>query len=217
VPDRPSDARGIRPLRVAFFVDSMAASGGTELNAVRVAEALTARGLAAVEVFTLRADGPMRARYEAAGVEVHETPVRSLVSAGAARQVVAVARRLRTGAFDVVHSHDLYTNVLAAPAGRIAGVPAVVASKRWVAWRRSHHLLNCAAYRVAHCVLANSGGVARTLVAADGVPASRVAGRAELRGGRRVRALAGPRGPTPACGARDSGRVPRDWGGRASA
>lgn len=152
----------------------MAASGGTELNAVRVAEQMTARGHH-VEVFTLRPEGTMGTRYAAAGIPVHPVPVRSLVGLHTLRQIRVFAARLRAGRFDVVHSHDLYTNVVATCAARLAGVPAVVASKRWMQWGRAHRTLNRAAFRLAHTVLGNSGRVGASLTEEDGVPRGRVA------------------------------------------
>jgi glycosyltransferase involved in cell wall biosynthesis len=152
----------------------MAGSGGTELNAVRVAEQLVALGHH-LEVFTLRAEGPMGARYAAAGIAVHEVPVHSLVGVHTLRQIGVLAAKLRAGRFDVVHSHDLYTNVVATCAARWAGVPAVVASKRWMQWRRAHRVLNRAAFRVAHTVLGNSERVAQSLTVEDGVARRRVA------------------------------------------
>ncbi|MGZ8412834.1 MAG: glycosyltransferase [Gemmatirosa sp.] len=163
-----------RSLRIAFCIDSLASSGGTELNAVRVAEQLAAQGHH-LEVFTLRAEGAMGTRYASAGIPVHEVSVRSLVGVRTLLQVHAFAARLRAGRFDVVHSHDLYTNVVATCAARWAGVPAVVASKRWMQWRRSHRILNRAAFRLAHTVLGNSERVAHSLSEEDGVPVGRVA------------------------------------------
>ena len=164
-----------RALRIAFCIDSLAASGGTELSTVRTAEQLVARGHV-VHLFTLRREGAMEARYAAAGIPVEEVPVRSLVGLDTACRVRAFARRLRAGGYDVLHSHDLYTNVVATAAGRLAGVPAVIASKRWTEWYRpAHRTLNRIAYRFAHGVVGNSARVGETLRDADAVPGARVA------------------------------------------
>jgi glycosyltransferase involved in cell wall biosynthesis len=163
------------PLRIAFCIDSLAGSGGTELSTVRTAEQLVARGHS-LALFVLRAEGDAGPRYRAAGIPITEVPVRSLVGLRTPRHVLGLARALRAGGFDVVHSHDLYTNVIAGAAGRLARVPAVVGSKRWTGWyRRSHHVLNVAAFRWAHCVVANSERVRDSLSDADHVPRGRTA------------------------------------------
>ncbi|GLC28481.1 glycosyl transferase [Roseisolibacter agri] len=139
-----------------------------------MAELLAAAGHQ-LELFTLRAQGAMGARYAAAGIPVHEVPVRSLVGLDTARAIRRFAARLRTGRFDVLHSHDLYTNVVAVCAARLARIPAIVASKRWTEWRLAHRMLNRGVFRLADCVVANSARVGTTLRAHDRVPAGRVA------------------------------------------
>ena len=161
------------PVRVAYCLDSMANSGGTESNAVRTAEALDP-AKARLVVFAMRPDGEMRGRYEAAGVPVVATPqVSTLVGAHTARQIFRFARVLREQAFDVVHCHDTYTNWFAGLAARVARLP-LLTSKRWIGGQRKHLLLSRVAYRVSTRVLANSAGVARTLVDQDGVPPERI-------------------------------------------
>lgn len=170
----PPPAVATRAIRVAFCVDSMESSGGTELNAVRTAEAIDPSRVA-LTVFAMRPDGPMRERYAAAGVRVIGTPpVRTLVAPTTARQAWRLARILREHGIDVVHTHDVYTNWFVGVAARLAGRP-LLTSKRWVGGRRGHLLLNRIAYRMSHRVLANSVAVARTLVVDDGVARERVA------------------------------------------
>jgi glycosyltransferase involved in cell wall biosynthesis len=161
------------PVRVAYCLDSMQASGGTELNAVRTAEALD-RSRVALTVFAMRPDGPMRGRYEAAGVPVLATPpVSTLVAPRTAWQVWRLARLFREHGVDVVHCHDVYTNWYAGLAARLAGRP-LLTSKRWVGGQRRHLQLSRVAYRLSTRVLANSRGVGRTLVEQDGVPPGRI-------------------------------------------
>jgi L-malate glycosyltransferase len=152
----------------------MRASGGTELNAVRTAERLD-RSRFELTVFTLSLEGPMADRYAAIGVPVVHMPTPSLVGWSAGRRALAFARVLAAGRFDIVHCHDKYSNVFATVAGRLAGVPAIIASKRWLRTSLPHRILNTVAYRLAGRVLANSDGVARSLRRVEFVPASRIA------------------------------------------
>ena len=169
------DASRTRALyRVATCINSMAISGGSELNAVRTAEQLKARGHD-VEVMTLTDvhDG-MYERYADAGIAVHGFGVDSLVGRQALRQVRALSRAFRQGRFDIVHTNDSYTNFLMVAAARLAGIPAL-ASKRWIQPMFSQHRYTDAiAFRLAHGVLANSVAVGRTAQRIEGVAAERV-------------------------------------------
>ena len=76
----------------------------------------------------------------------------------------------------MVHAHDPYANVLAAPAVRLAGRGAVIVSQRW--WRNVHasrvRAANRVAYKLAHRVLANSPSVGELVVREEGVPRKRL-------------------------------------------
>lgn len=160
-------------IRVASCIDSMAVSGGTELNAVRTVERLGGLGVDAT-VFTLNGTGSMHERYAAAGVDVLEFPVDSLLGRSALRQVDRMADAIRERGIQIVHAHDSYSNFLATLAARRANVP-VIASKRWIQNPLKRHLwTNRIAYRLASRVLANSAAVAQSLQADEWVQAARV-------------------------------------------
>ena len=163
-------------IRLAFCVDTFQI-GGTELNAVRWAEHLSAERFR-LTVVHLQADGPLRARYQRAGAQLVHLPMRSLYGPSALRQGIRLARFLAGAHIDVFHTHDIYSNIFGVPWARLAGVPAVVASRRW--WNpspctgRAHAIANRWAYRAAHRVLANSPSVAALLTRRDGVPAGKI-------------------------------------------
>ncbi|MEO7964424.1 MAG: glycosyltransferase [Gemmatimonadaceae bacterium] len=161
------------PLRVAFCLDTLE-TGGTELNAVRTAEHFDPARVR-VEFFALAARGPLVERVKKAGFPLHELPVRGVLSPQTVRVAATFAARLLRERFDVVHAHDIYTNMILVPWARIAGLPLVIASRRW--WTETNHPLharvNRLAYRFAHRVLANSESVGK-LVEREGVPARRV-------------------------------------------
>lgn len=149
--------------------------GGTELNAVRAAERLNPDRFE-VQFLCLQANGPLRARLDTAGIPVHEIPVTRLASRSAVRQVMAIRDLVRAEQIDVVHAHDPYSNSLAAPAVRLAGRGAMIASHRW--WRNVHRtkvrVANRLAYRLAHRVLANSPSVGELVVREEGVRRERL-------------------------------------------
>src|SRR3984885_4216402 len=160
-------------LRVGYCIDSFDI-GGTELNAVRTVEALDRRRFQ-VTVFHLHETGPLRARYEALGLRLLHLPIGRLYSPRTAGQGVRFLRLLRHEGIEVVHTHDLYTNIFAAPWARLAGC-RVIASRRWLdASPRAGLLpLNRCSYRFAHRVVVNSSLVARLMIDTERVPAARV-------------------------------------------
>jgi L-malate glycosyltransferase len=162
-----------RAIRVAYCIDSFDI-GGTELNAVRTVEALDRRRFQ-VTVFHLHETGPLRARYEALGLQLLHLPIGPLYSPRTAAQGVRFLRLLRREGIEVVHTHDLYTNIFAAPWARLAGC-RVIASRRWLdsSPRAGLLPLNRWSYRCAHRVVVNSSVVARLMIDTERVPAARV-------------------------------------------
>ena len=161
-----------RPLRVVFCIDSLSV-GGTEMNALHVAEQLD-RTRFTVSVACFRGDGPLRPQFDAAGIPIDEFPLRSLYGPGMLREGLRFMRFLHRERVDVVHAHDRYSNVFGVPWARLAGTRAVIASKRWGSISRVHAAGNRGAYRLAHRVLANSHAVGASLVEVDGVPPDRI-------------------------------------------
>jgi glycosyltransferase involved in cell wall biosynthesis len=162
-----------RAIRVGYCIDSLDI-GGTELNAVRTVEALDPRRFE-VTVFHLHETGPLRARYEALGLQLQHLPIGPLYSPRTARQGVRFLRLLRREGIEVVHTHDIYTNIFATPWARLAGC-RVIASRRWLdAIPRAGLVpLNRWSYRYAHRVVVNSAIVARLMIDTERVPAARV-------------------------------------------
>jgi L-malate glycosyltransferase len=176
-PARPTGRAAAREdarIHVLFCLDNFGI-GGTELNAVRLAEQLD-RSRFRVSVAALQGSGPLVERYAKAGVPVHVFPVRRLYGLSAIREGRRFARFLAEQRVDVVHSHDIYNNLFATIWARVARVPGVIASRRW--WHtlnhRGHRLACAVGYRLAHRVLANCDSVAASLVRDERISADRV-------------------------------------------
>ena len=161
-------------IRLAFCTDNFQI-GGTELNAVRWVEQLDPKRFRLTLVH-FAADGPLRARYERSGARLMHVPLANMYGPGALRQGIRLARFLTRERIQVFHAHDIYSNIFGVFWARVAGVPAVVASRRW--WHRSQRPLqqrvNRWAYRLAHRVLANSPSVAAMLARDEGVPPAKI-------------------------------------------
>lgn len=163
-----------RPIRIAHCISTMRI-GGTELNAARTIERLDRARFDPI-VLTLERTGPLVDRYRKANVPVITFPLRNLYGAGALRQALRLRLFLQSARVDIVHAHDIYANMFVTMPSRLAGVRALLLSRRW--WetfpQTKHRLANRVAYRFAHRVLANSPSVARSLTTSDGVAARRI-------------------------------------------
>ncbi|MEO8464692.1 MAG: glycosyltransferase [Gammaproteobacteria bacterium] len=163
-----------RRVKLAYCIDSFAI-GGTELNAVRTAEALDPKHFD-LRVIHLQADGPLLQRYRALGVEMLHLPISSFYTFQTARQGFQLTRILRRWNIEVLHTHDVYTNIFAVPWARALSDCRILASRRW--WKATPRAglgrLNRYACRFADRILANSSSVAAMLIAEDGVPHEKV-------------------------------------------
>jgi glycosyltransferase involved in cell wall biosynthesis len=169
-----ASARATDPVRLAYCIDTMQI-GGSELNALRTTERLD-RARFEVAVVSLQPDGPLADRYRSAGIPVHGFPLKSLYSPDTVRQGMRLVRWLRRERIDILHCHDLYANLFGAPWGRIAGLRAVITSRRWTHPLRNRQLeiANRFVYRVGHWVLVNSPAVGTVVRTIDGVSPTRI-------------------------------------------
>jgi glycosyltransferase involved in cell wall biosynthesis len=160
-------------VRIAYAIDNMQA-GGTELNAVRVAERLDRRRFD-LRVICMNPDGPLARRYEKAGIPVVPFRARSLTGPSALGWGIRLARLCRQLRINIFHAHDIYSDVFAAPWARLAGA-RVITSRRWweglpgPMWRTATRI----SHRAAHIVLANSPAIGM-LLEREGVHPSRIA------------------------------------------
>jgi glycosyltransferase involved in cell wall biosynthesis len=161
--DLPIVRRHPRRAAILLMGDTLGL-GGTEGQFVELASRLD-RSAWDVHVSCLRAEGPLRARLEAAGVRAWSCGRGSLKSLGFLARVWGLARYLRRARIDLVHTFDFYSNVVGGVAARLAGVPAVIASQRDLGDlrprldRRVQYLM----LRMADRVLVNSEAVAERL------------------------------------------------------
>lgn len=158
-----SSARGVRTI---VLVGDTLALGGTEGQFVEVATRLDPARWD-VRVTCLRAEGPLRERLLAKGITPWSCGPRSLRSPGLALAVARLARYLRRERVRLIHAFDVYSNVLGVMAGRLARVPAVVASQRDLGDLRPplDRRVQRAMLRMAGHVLVNSEAVAERVAA----------------------------------------------------
>ena len=166
--------RGVARVPVVFAIDQMRV-GGTELNAVRTAELLD-RTRFDLRVVCFDGDGPLVKRYQALEVPVVPLRLTSLYGSTMISSGRQFAHYLRAERIQIVHSHDMYSNVFAMPWARFARTPVTIASRRW--WHslpnRKLQFGNRVAFHMADAVLANSQQVARSVHEQESVAESRI-------------------------------------------
>jgi len=164
-----------RRTRIAFCIDTFAV-GGTELNAVRTAEVLDPERFELCVVH-LQADGALYKQYEKLGIRMIHFPLPNLYSPKTMYQGMRFAKFLRDWGADIVHTHDVYTNIFFVPWARLSGQCPIIASRRWwnITPRPGLLTLNRLSYRLSDRVLANSHSVAGLLVREEGVPQAKIA------------------------------------------
>jgi glycosyltransferase involved in cell wall biosynthesis len=149
--------------------------GGTELNALRTAERLS-RERFELSVVCLSEVGPLRDRYRAANIPVREFALHSLYGPHAIWQGLRLGAYLRREGVQILHTHDVYSNIFGAVWGRLFGIPVVIASRRW--WdhvpRRVHAAGNRLSYRFSHTILANTDAVASLVTQTEHVDPRRI-------------------------------------------
>lgn len=126
----PASAPAVRPRRKVFYLVDSLEVGGTETQAVELALRMPASGYE-ITLGCLRAEGPLLARLQGTAVRLEEFhPQGGLDSPGGVYQLARMTGFLRRHAFDVVHTHDLWSNLLGVTAARFAGIPAIISSQR---------------------------------------------------------------------------------------
>jgi L-malate glycosyltransferase len=125
----PASAPATRRRKVFFLLDSLNV-GGTETQAVELATRLD-QARYAVTLGCLRARGPLLERLTGSAVDLQEFyPKGGFDSPGGIYQMLRLALFLRRGRFQIVHTHDLYANLLGIPAAVLARVPVIISSQR---------------------------------------------------------------------------------------
>jgi glycosyltransferase involved in cell wall biosynthesis len=174
----PLPANGITADRARpgiLFVISSSVIGGAEKQMVLLAQQMARRGWR-VDVFCIDISGPLADEFRASGLGLYsagwrrEYPAwrRHLLMVRSQLRLIFLARRLRP---DVVHAFLPITNFIGALAGRVAGVPKVITSRRALGTHQGRHWLwpyaDRIANRLSNHILANSHAVAADIITRD--------------------------------------------------
>ncbi|HXW89059.1 MAG TPA: heparinase II/III family protein [Terriglobales bacterium] len=168
----------VRPRRKIFFLLDSLAVGGTETQAVELASRLDPERYD-VTLGCIRARGPLLAKLAGTAVSVREFYPRGGVdSARGVYQMLRLAMFLGWGGFEIVHTHDLYSNLLGIPAAVLARVPVILSSRRDLAhfdWYQSGRRVWLRRLQnLSDAVLTNARAIREALIAEDRFAAEKV-------------------------------------------
>jgi glycosyltransferase involved in cell wall biosynthesis len=165
------------PWRVFFLLDSFMI-GGTETQAVELARRLDPARYR-VTVGCLRQEGPLLQRLASTNLPiVHVDVGGGIDSLSGMFAVLRLARLLRRGRFQILHAHDLWSNLVGTSAAILARVPVRITSQRDLshdAWYGTYRrrILRFLQAR-SSVVLTNAGAIRDGLIAQDRIPAEKV-------------------------------------------
>jgi glycosyltransferase involved in cell wall biosynthesis len=186
-----------RRRKVFYLVDSLNV-GGTETQAVELALRMPSSEYE-ITLGCLNAKGALLEKLQGSPVRVEEFhPKGGLDSPTGVYEMLRLAAYLRRGRFDVMHAHDLWSNLMGVPAARLARVPAVISSQRDLShfdWYRGiKRKVLRKVQGMSSVLLANATPIRDALVADDGLPARKLrvvhngVDTSRFQGGRRDRA-----------------------------
>jgi L-malate glycosyltransferase len=165
------------PRRLFFLLDSFMI-GGTETQAIELARRLDPTRYE-VTLGCLRKEGPLLSRLEGTPVNVVEFSMgKGIDSPSGIRGVVKLARFLRKERTQIMHAHDLWSNLVGMVAAKLAQVPVTITSQRdlshdpWYGTYR-RRVLRYLQGR-SSIVLTNAKAIRDELVETDGLPANQV-------------------------------------------
>lgn len=167
-------ADGTRRIRILYVVGNFVA-GGAERHLLEMWRRID-RTRFDVEIVCMRAEGLFLPDVRATGWPVHDLGIgRRIYGPSGVRGLVRLVHHVLRFRPDVIHGYLFGPNLLAALAGRLAGVPAVVIAKRNVdAFETARQIaVQRFSARLATHVTAVSDAVAETVVAL-GVPRARI-------------------------------------------
>jgi L-malate glycosyltransferase len=163
--------------KVFHLVDSLNV-GGTETQAVELALRMPTSSYS-ITLGCLSAQGPLLDRLKGSSVRIEEFhPKGGLDSLRGFYEMLRLAAYLRRERFEVVHCHDLWSNLMGVPAARMARVPAIISSQRDLShfdwYRGAKRTILRKIQGMSSVLLANATPIRDALVRDDGFPPSKL-------------------------------------------
>jgi|SRR5579863_217074 len=164
------DVPASRPRRKVFYLLDSLNVGGTETQAVELALRLDPSKYE-VTLGCLRARGPLLERLQGSSVTVVEFyPQGGLDSVRGVYQLLRLAAFLRRGRFAIVHTHDMWSNLMGVPAAYLARVSVIISSRRDLShfdWYKRKGAWMRRIQNLSEAVLTNADAIRTGLIADD--------------------------------------------------
>lgn len=165
------------PIRIFFLLDSFMI-GGTETQAVELARRLDPKRYQ-VTIGCLRREGPLLERLKGTPVEIMEVDLGGGIdSPSGLLRIVKLARFLRKRQFQIVHAHDLWSNIVGMAAAMLARTPVTITSQRDLshdAWYGTYRRRVLRFFqRRSSLVLTNAKAIREGLIELDHLPPGKV-------------------------------------------
>jgi glycosyltransferase involved in cell wall biosynthesis len=147
--------------------------GGTESQAVRLIYELQEEGYA-IHVSCLNREGPL-IRF-LAGQDILEYRLKRFFHRDTLVKLIRFRNDLRKKGIKILHCHDFYTNVFGTVAGRLAGVPIIINSRRDMGdlIRPSQQKLHRMISKMATHIVANAHVIQQRLIDLEHIPSRRI-------------------------------------------
>ncbi|MFL6467080.1 MAG: glycosyltransferase [Pyrinomonadaceae bacterium] len=159
---------------VLQLIDSFAI-GGTERQAVQLADLLRAGSTYRVYIGCMDVRGPLYERAREISVEeIPEFRLKTFYDVNFWMQIRRCVAFLKRAEIGIIHTHDFYTNIFGMTAGLLAGISVRIVSKRDILSRtRNQLLVERQAVRFADRITVNSEAIRSNLIK-NGIPADKI-------------------------------------------
>lgn len=163
--------------RIFFLLDSFMI-GGTETQAVELARRLDPNRYQ-VTIGCLRREGPLLERLKGTPAEIMEVDLGGGIdSPSGLLRIVKLGRFLRKRQFQIVHAHDLWSNIVGMAAALMARTPVTITSQRDLshdAWYGTYRRRVLRFFqRRSSLVLTNAKAIREGLIEQDHLPPGKV-------------------------------------------
>ncbi|MFN0085092.1 MAG: glycosyltransferase [Blastocatellia bacterium] len=156
---------GMKP-RVLHLIDNFW-EAGSERQATQLTRSLQENARYEVFMACMKAEGNLGNELRSIGfTEIPSFPLKGFAHPTTLTQLNRFARLLRKLRIDIVHTHDLYTNIFGMTGAWMARVPVRIASRRDTTGCRtpSQEIIERQAYKLAHVIIANAETVRKHLI-----------------------------------------------------
>ncbi|MDX2031932.1 MAG: glycosyltransferase [Blastocatellia bacterium] len=142
-------------------------AAGSERQAAQLTRSLIENSRYEVFMACMKAEGNLGQELREIGLtEIPSFPLKTFYHPSTAAQLNRFARLLRKLRIDIVHTHDLYTNIFGITGAWMARVPVRIASRRDTTGCRtpSQELIERQVYKLSHSIVVNADMVRKHLV-----------------------------------------------------